>query len=92
MEVLGKLRNLDAYPKINEDFYNRTLSDGIITIASTIVIFFLFISEITVLRGISSGGPSPSISRGTKGNGSRDCSQEQCSLMQPLLGFYDGRR
>ncbi|KAJ6808690.1 endoplasmic reticulum-Golgi intermediate compartment protein 3-like [Iris pallida] len=48
MEVLGKLRNLDAYPKINEDFYSRTLSGGIITIASTIVIFFLFISEISL--------------------------------------------
>lgn len=45
MEVFNKLRNLDAYPKINEDFYSRTLSGGLITIFSSIVIFFLFISE-----------------------------------------------
>ncbi|WOL06418.1 endoplasmic reticulum-Golgi intermediate compartment protein 3-like [Canna indica] len=42
----GKLRNLDAYPKINEDFYSRTLSGGIITIVSSIVMFLLFISEL----------------------------------------------
>lgn len=46
MEILNKVRNLDAYPKINEDFYNRTLSGGLITIFSTIAMIFLFISEI----------------------------------------------
>ncbi|KAG0471663.1 hypothetical protein HPP92_016209 [Vanilla planifolia] len=44
--LFGKLRKLDAYPKINEDFYNRTLSGGIITIVSSIVMFLLFISEL----------------------------------------------
>ncbi|XP_072953574.1 uncharacterized protein [Typha angustifolia] len=44
--LFGKLRNLDAYPKINEDFYSRTLSGGIITIVSSIVMFLLFISEL----------------------------------------------
>ncbi|KAG1366496.1 endoplasmic reticulum-Golgi intermediate compartment protein 3 [Cocos nucifera] len=44
--LLGKLRSLDAYPKINEDFYSRTLSGGIITIVSSIVMFLLFISEL----------------------------------------------
>ncbi|KAJ6310389.1 hypothetical protein OIU76_015172 [Salix suchowensis] len=33
--VYQKLRNLDAYPKINEDFYSRTLSDGLITLISS---------------------------------------------------------
>ncbi|KAH7677458.1 COPII vesicle protein [Dioscorea alata] len=46
MEIIGKLRNLDAYPKINEDFYSRTLSGGVITIVSTIVMILLFLSEI----------------------------------------------
>ncbi|XP_078160430.1 uncharacterized protein LOC144555866 [Carex rostrata] len=46
MEILGKLRNLDAYPKVNEDFYSRTLSGGLITILSSIAILFLFLSEI----------------------------------------------
>ncbi|CAL5434387.1 unnamed protein product [Camellia sinensis] len=44
--VFGKLRNLDAYPKINEDFYSRTLSGGVITVVSSIAILLLFFSEL----------------------------------------------
>jgi hypothetical protein len=44
--LMSKLRNLDAYPKINEDFYSRTLSGGVITLASSIVMFLLFFSEL----------------------------------------------
>ncbi|KAL1540496.1 endoplasmic reticulum-Golgi intermediate compartment protein 3-like [Salvia divinorum] len=44
--LIGKIRNLDAYPKINEDFYSRTLSGGFITLASSIVMILLFISEL----------------------------------------------
>ncbi|KAL8523472.1 hypothetical protein ACS0TY_013434 [Phlomoides rotata] len=44
--VFGKIRSLDAYPKINEDFYSRTLSGGVITLVSSIVMFLLFISEL----------------------------------------------
>lgn len=46
MEILNKLKNLDAYPKIKDDFYDRTRSGGVITVISSIIIFFLFISEI----------------------------------------------
>lgn len=47
METLfGKMRSLDAYPKINEDFYSRTLSGGVITLVSSIFMFLLFISEL----------------------------------------------
>ncbi|XP_074563977.1 uncharacterized protein LOC141820550 [Curcuma longa] len=45
MMILNNLKNLDAYPKINEDFHSRTLSGGVITVVSSIIIFFLFISE-----------------------------------------------
>ncbi|KAL7199848.1 hypothetical protein ACSBR2_022036 [Camellia fascicularis] len=45
-KVFGKLRNLDAYPKINEDFYSRTLSGGVITVVSSIAILLLFFSEL----------------------------------------------
>ncbi|CAI9104007.1 OLC1v1002609C1 [Oldenlandia corymbosa var. corymbosa] len=45
-KLLNKVRNLDAYPKINEDFFNRTLSGGVITVVSSIVIFLLFVSEL----------------------------------------------
>lgn len=44
--IINKLRNLDAYPKINEDFYSRTLSGGVITLASSIFMLLLFISEL----------------------------------------------
>ncbi|CAN1236309.1 Endoplasmic reticulum-Golgi intermediate compartment protein 3 [Linum grandiflorum] len=44
--MMSKLRSLDAYPKINEDFYSRTLSGGLITLASSVVMLLLFISEL----------------------------------------------
>ncbi|XP_059653327.1 uncharacterized protein LOC132300320 [Cornus florida] len=44
-KVLNRLRNLDAYPKINEDFFNRTLSGGVITLVSSIIMLLLFFSE-----------------------------------------------
>lgn len=44
--VMNRLRNLDAYPKINEDFYRRTLSGGVITLVSSIVMLVLFFSEL----------------------------------------------
>jgi hypothetical protein len=44
--LLSKLRNLDAYPKVNEDFYSRTLSGGIITLASSVFMLLLFVSEL----------------------------------------------
>ncbi|XP_060198837.1 uncharacterized protein LOC132627485 [Lycium barbarum] len=43
---ISRVRNLDAYPKINEDFYSRTLSGGVITLASSIIMTLLFISEL----------------------------------------------
>ncbi|XWS54489.1 hypothetical protein CRYUN_Cryun10bG0094000 [Craigia yunnanensis] len=43
--MFSKLRNLDAYPKVNEDYYSRTLSGGIITLVSSLAILFLFFSE-----------------------------------------------
>ncbi|XP_006650004.1 endoplasmic reticulum-Golgi intermediate compartment protein 3-like [Oryza brachyantha] len=46
MDLWNKLRSLDAYPKVNEDFYSRTLSGGLITIASSLAILLLFLSEI----------------------------------------------
>lgn len=46
--VLNKLRNLDAYPKINEDFYSRTLSGGVITLVSSLAMLLLFVSEFSM--------------------------------------------
>ncbi|XP_047342148.1 endoplasmic reticulum-Golgi intermediate compartment protein 3-like [Impatiens glandulifera] len=44
--ILSRIRNLDAYPKINEDFFSRTISGGVITLASSIVMLLLFFSEL----------------------------------------------
>ncbi|GMI90594.1 hypothetical protein like AT1G36050 [Hibiscus trionum] len=44
--VMNKLKKLDAYPKINEDFYRRTISGGIITLVSSVVMILLFFSEL----------------------------------------------
>ncbi|GMH16384.1 hypothetical protein Nepgr_018225 [Nepenthes gracilis] len=44
-KIFQKLRNLDAYPKVNEDFYKRTLSGGVITIASSLLMLLLFLAE-----------------------------------------------
>lgn len=46
--LFPNLKNLDAYPKINEDFYKKTLAGGIITIVSSIFMLILFISELSM--------------------------------------------
>ncbi|KAL4557621.1 hypothetical protein LXL04_035806 [Taraxacum kok-saghyz] len=43
--IMSRIRNLDAYPKINEDFYSRTISGGLITLVSSILMLLLFFSE-----------------------------------------------
>lgn len=53
-KFLNKVRNLDAYPKINEDFFNRTLSGGVITLVSSIVMLLLFFSELSTCSFSSS--------------------------------------
>lgn len=52
--VFSKLRNLDAYPKINEDFYNRTLSGGIITLVASVIMLVLFVNELGMFPTFSS--------------------------------------
>ncbi|KAL8222695.1 hypothetical protein R6Q57_020094 [Mikania cordata] len=44
--VFSRVRNLDVYPKVNEDFYSRTLSGGVITLASSVAMLFLVFSEL----------------------------------------------
>ncbi|KAK9808956.1 hypothetical protein WJX72_006989 [[Myrmecia] bisecta] len=44
--LLSKIKNLDAYPKVNEDFFQRTLSGGIITIGSSLIMLALFVLEL----------------------------------------------
>ncbi|XP_076959576.1 uncharacterized protein LOC143635700 [Bidens hawaiensis] len=44
--IVRKVKNLDVYPKVNQDFYSRTLSGGIVTLASSIAMLLLIISEL----------------------------------------------
>ncbi|XP_022013047.1 endoplasmic reticulum-Golgi intermediate compartment protein 3 [Helianthus annuus] len=44
--VMNRIRNLDAYPKINDDFSSRTISGGVITIVSSVFMFLLFFAEL----------------------------------------------
>ncbi|KAL8239543.1 hypothetical protein R6Q59_016110 [Mikania micrantha] len=46
--VFSRVRNLDVYPKVNEDFYSRTLSGGVITLASSLAMLFLVFSELAL--------------------------------------------
>ena len=43
--VLGALRSLDAFPKVNEDFFQKTMSGGIITVVAYAFMLLLFLSE-----------------------------------------------
>mmetsp|Transcript_83 Transcript_83/g.185 ORF Transcript_83/g.185 Transcript_83/m.185 type:complete len:388 (-) Transcript_83:488-1651(-) len=45
-DLLAKIKRLDAYPKVQEDFFTRTLSGGIITLISSALMFLLFVSEL----------------------------------------------
>eukprot|EP00798_Chlamydomonas_sp_ICE-L_P025639 gene25639-11297_t len=40
------LKMIDAYPKVNDDFFSRTVSGGFVTIIASAVMLILFLSEI----------------------------------------------
>ena len=44
--LAARIKSLDAYPKVNEDFHQRTLSGGVITLGSSLVMLALFLSEL----------------------------------------------
>ena len=50
--LLKSVKKLDAYPKVNEDFFTRTFSGGLITILSSIFMAILFISEAVDFRKV----------------------------------------
>jgi Endoplasmic Reticulum-Golgi Intermediate Compartment (ERGIC) len=45
-ETWDKLRKLDAFGKVNQDFALRTLSGGVITVLSSLIMAILFFSEL----------------------------------------------
>ncbi|XP_042063587.1 endoplasmic reticulum-Golgi intermediate compartment protein 3-like isoform X1 [Salvia splendens] len=65
--MFNKLRNLDAYPKVNEDFYSRSLSGGVISLVSSFFIAMLVISEFSLyLRKVTDTQLVVDTSRGGK--------------------------
>lgn len=49
---LSSLQRFDAFPKVNEDFFQRTLSGGVITVVATVVMVMLFFSELRVYLAV----------------------------------------
>lgn len=45
--VWASLSALDAFPKVNEDFFKKTMSGGVITILASLLMTLLFISELS---------------------------------------------
>lgn len=43
--VLSALAGLDAFPKVNEDFFHKTTSGGIITVVAYAFMLLLFLTE-----------------------------------------------
>lgn len=67
MMSLSKLRQLDAFPKVNEDFYRRSLSGGIITLISSAVMLLLFFTELSIfLHPVTTTELTVDTSRGEK--------------------------
>lgn len=46
MQALNRIRQFDAFPKVNEDFYSRSLSGGVITLISSVFMVLLFLTEL----------------------------------------------
>ena len=44
---LARIRQLDAFPKVDKDFYSRSLSGGFITLISVVVMVLLFVTELS---------------------------------------------
>lgn len=43
---MDKLKKIDLFPKVNDDFYQRTASGGVITIGASLIMAALFFSEL----------------------------------------------
>ncbi|GBF88431.1 hypothetical protein Rsub_01143 [Raphidocelis subcapitata] len=50
--VIGALRRLDAFPKVNEDFFQKTTSGGVITVVAYSFMLLLFLSETRLYLGV----------------------------------------
>lgn len=46
------LSYLDAYPKVSEDFYSKTVGGGVITIVSSVIMVLLFLNELSIYMSV----------------------------------------
>lgn len=44
--MFSSLKAFDAFPKVNEDFYARSVSGGVITLGASLIMAALFLSEL----------------------------------------------
>jgi hypothetical protein len=54
--VWAQLKALDAFPKVNEDFFQKTMSGGIITVVAACFMLILFLSETREFTGPAKSG------------------------------------
>ena len=57
--MFSSLKAFDAFPKVNEDFYARSVSGGVITLGASLIMAALFFNE---LGGILWLQPQQSVS------------------------------
>ena len=43
---LQSMKRFDAFPKVSEDFFQRTLAGGTITLIASVVMIYLFFTEL----------------------------------------------
>ena len=89
--VLGRLKKLDAYPKVNEDFFTKTFSGGIVTIVSSVIMVLLFLSELCEWEWLGRFRvPVFGILHAPSASQPFTCDQRACTSYQ--LTFREGRR
>ena len=59
-DLVRRLKALDAYPKVNEDFFTRTFSGGVITVLASLAMGLLFLSELRA-SGAPPAPPAPRV-------------------------------
>mmetsp|Transcript_33759 Transcript_33759/g.54705 ORF Transcript_33759/g.54705 Transcript_33759/m.54705 type:complete len:386 (-) Transcript_33759:112-1269(-) len=51
-EVLNRLKRFDAYPKTHEDYRQKTVLGGVVSVFSSIIISYLFFSELAYFLSV----------------------------------------
>ena len=68
-DLARRLKALDAYPKVNEDFFTRTFSGGVITVLASLAMGLLFLSELRASGAPPAPPPAAGQSLRLRGSG-----------------------